>query len=201
MAFIPTDSMALATVFYQDSTNVVAQQRFFCGASSTPTSTDLEEIGEALYTVFVAQVLPQVHANWSMTGIYVRALNEEEGLNFVDTNSYPIQGGNDDALNSGNQVTYTATWNTGLVGRSARGRTYGVGLPPTFQNGVRLQDAGQAALQSCWELVLDAMTTAGHAINVVSFVDGGVPRAEGRALPALSVNVRFPLATQRRRLT
>jgi len=201
MAFVPTPAMALATVFYQDINNVLAQQRFYCGATTVPTETDLEEIGEALYNVFVAQVVSQMHESWSMTGIYVRAMNEEEGLNFVDTNSYPVQGGNSDTLNPGNQVSYTVTWNTGLVGRSARGRTYGVGLPNSFHNGVRLVDAAQTALQSGWELVQEAMVTAGHAINVVSFVDGGVPRAEGRALPAVSVNVRFPLATQRRRLS
>lgn len=201
MAFVPTPGIAQASIFWLSNDNVVAENRLFCGASTVPTETDLEEIGDALYDVLVAQLLPNTSESWSMTGIRVRAMNEAEGIFFEDTNSYPVVGGADDAVAPPSQVAYTVTLNTGLVGRSARGRVYGVGMPPVYQQGVRLTDGGQAALQSVWELIFDAMVTAGHAINVVSFIEAGVPRAEGRALPAVSVSVRFPLATQRRRLS
>jgi hypothetical protein len=200
MAFIPVPDCAMATIFYLSSTNVEAINRFYCATAGVPTATDLEEIGDALYDVWVAQVMENVTENWSLTGIHVRAMNEEEGLQFIDENSYPIVGERSAAVNPANQVSYTVTWGTGLVGRSARGRSYGVGLPNDFHDGVRLSDTGQGLLQANWNLVRTAMETAGHALQVVSFIDGGVPRAEGRALAALTSTVRFPLATQRRRL-
>jgi hypothetical protein len=201
MPFVPTPGIAQASIFWLSNDNVVAENRIFCAVATVPTESDLEEIGDALYDVIVAQLIPNTSVSWKLTGIRVRAMNEAEGLVFDDTNSYPVDGGAADAVAPPSQVAYTVTLNTGLVGRSARGRIYGVGMPPVYQQGVRLTDAGQGALQSVWELIFDAMVTAGHSINVVSFIEGGVPRAEGRALPATSVSVRFPLATQRRRLS
>lgn len=201
MAFIPVPDTIMATVFYQEETGVLAVQRFFAAATDPITLTDLEEVTDALYDVWVAQILENVQENWSLTGIRARSMSEAEGLEFDDENSYPIAGERTTGVNPANQVSYTVTWSTGLVGRSARGRTYGVGLPNDFHDGVRLTDTGQGLLQANWELVLSAMETAGHALQTVSFETGGVPRTEGRPLPILSGAVRFPLATQRRRLS
>ena len=201
MPFVPIPGIAQAIVRYQSNDGVEAINRLYCGCSEIPTMTDLEEIGEALYTVFEAQIAPVMQGDWNLAGIKVRAMNEAEGLEFVDTNTYPVWGEEPATIQTPSQVSYTVTLNTGYVGRSARGRIYGVGLPVFMQNGVRLTDAGHAALQPAWSLVLSAMTTAEHAINVVSFQEGGVVRTAGRPLPVLSVNVRFPLATMRRRLS
>lgn len=193
--------MAAASIFYQSNDATLAMNRLYCACAAVPTETDLTEITEALYDVWVAQVMPAATNSWNLLGISARALNEAEGIEHIDTNSYPVNGGVSEAVQNPNQVAYTVTLNTGLVGRSARGRVYGIGLPVNAQTGARLTDTGRATLQSVWELVHSAMETAGHAIQVVSFVEGGVPRDEGRALPVVSVNVRFPLATQRRRLS
>ena len=201
MPFIPTPGIAQAIIQYQSNDGVVAINRLYCGATAVPTLIDLEEIGDALYDVFVAQILPVTQGDWNLSGISVRAMNEAEGIEFVDANAYPQWGTVDATIATPSQMSYTVTLNTGLVGRSARGRIYGVGLPVTYQNGVRLTTGGQGALQPAWNLVLSAMETAGHAINVVSFQEGGVVRAAGRPLPVVSLNVRFPLATMRRRLS
>ena len=201
MPFIPTPGMAMLTVNYLSNDGVVAINRLYCGVADPVTEEQLEEITEAAYDVWVAQVCPYMSNHWQMTGMVARALNEAEGLQHIDTNSYPVAGGVNDSISPPSQVSYTVTLNTGLVGRSARGRIYGVGLSPTMQNGVRLIDGARNDLQSGWNLVRSAMVAAGHALNVVSFEEGGVPRAAGRPLPVLSVNVRFPLATQRRRLS
>lgn len=200
MAFIPVPDTSMATLHFQDVNAVVAIQRFFCANDDPPTETSLSEIADAIYDWWVAQGSLSVVEEWSLTGITVRAMNEAEGLEFEDTNAYPVVGQVPSALPPANQVSYTVTWNTGLVGRSARGRTYGVGLDNAWHNGVRLLDTTQAALQSEWELFLTALETAGHALQVVSFQEGGVFRTEGRPLPVVSGTVRFPLATQRRRL-
>lgn len=128
-------------------------------------------------------------------------MNEEEGLEIFFSDGFPISGSSA-GTPVPDQVAYTVTWNTGLVGRSARGRTYALGVPAeSIVNNNRLTDAAHSDYQNRWTGIREDFEGIGHALQVVSFVDAGVPRAEGRKLPALSNNVRFPLATQRRRLS
>jgi len=201
MPFIPVPSTAMATLTYEYASGSVAQNRLFCATSDPPVFSDLEEIGDALYDVVVAQLIP-IMSSWAqLDGIRVRAMNEEEGLLFEDTNAYPVPGTLVSSAPTGAQVTATTTLNTGLVGRSARGRVYLVGIPPGGFTDNRLTDVYQGQLQTAWNAIVSAMETAGHALQVVSFFDGGVARTEGRPLPVLSATARFPLATQRRRLS
>lgn len=201
MPFVPTPGIVQANLFHISDQGIFAQNRLYFAASSVPTTTDLEEIDDALYDVYVAQVVNEMSGFWSLTGISYRAMNEEEGIQLVSAQAFPQQGGAGDTEPEANQVCYTVTLNTGLVGRSARGRIYGIGITNGASDGSRLYPASQATYQANWEGVRSAMETAGHAMQVVSFFEGGVPRAEGRPLPVLSVSVRFPIATQRRRLS
>jgi len=201
MAFVSVPDVAMATLEYLSNDGVLAINRLYCGNLDPQTVLSLGEITDALYDVWVAQIMPLTSDSWQLSGIRARAMDVEEGLQFVDENTYPVAGGVSDSPAQGSQVSYTVTLQTGLVGRSARGRVYGVGLPTAAQNGVRLTDAARSARQSAWTLVRTAMETAEHALQVVSFFEDGVARAEGRALPVVSMNVRFPLATQRRRLS
>lgn len=201
MAFVATPGIVQSTLFFEGSGGLFAQNRLYFAAATVPTSTDLTEIDDALYDVVVAQYVANFSGFWQLNGMSHRAMNEEEGLQLVSAQSFPVVGGAGDSEMEGAQVCYTVTLNTGLVGRSARGRVYGVGVVNAAANGNRLTNVYQASYQAEWEAIRSAMETAGHAMQVVSFVEGGVPRAAGRPLPVLSVNVRFPIATQRRRLT
>jgi hypothetical protein len=201
MPFVPVSDCAMVSIFYQSNDGSVAMNRLFVGTPNPTTTEDLAEITDAVYDWWNANLKTYTQADWSLTGIQARDMSTEEGLLYIDENSYPVAGLSSDTIQQPAQVSYTITLNTGLVGRSARGRVYGVGLPNSFQQGNRLTDAARPVLQAVWDLLFEAMETAGHALLVVSFIDEGVPRAEGRALPVVSVNVRFPLATQRRRLS
>lgn len=201
MPFIPTPDCVQSTLFFAGSGGVFAQNRFYFSTASAPTSLDLEEIDDALYDATVANYIDIMSGFWSLIGITHRAMNEAEGLQLVSPQSYPVVGAVSGGEMEAAQVAYTVTLNSGLVGRSARGRIYGIGINGADANGNSLLPAAQAVYQSKWELMLSAMETAGHAFQIVSFFEGGVARTEGRALAAVSCSVRFPLATQRRRLT
>jgi len=201
MAFVPTPGIVMVTPQLLSDDGVVAINRLYCAATEVPTMTDLEEIGDAFYDAFVANIIPNTQSTWSLIGLHMRAMNEAEGLQFDHPGTFPVAGGAVGGAETPSQVSYTITLNTGLVGRSARGRIYGIGMPISYQQGNRLTNAGQSALQSVWNLVRSAMETAGHALQVVSFQEGGVVRTEGRPLAVVSLAARFPLATQRRRLS
>lgn len=201
MAFIPTLACVQANLFYTGPGGAVAQNRLYCAAASPPTEADLTEVAAAVMDWAINDWGPQAIDTWELTGLECRAMNEAEGINFIQTDDLPVDGAVGSGLDIANQVTATVTLNTGLVGRSARGRIYIVGLSSGSNAGFRLTDAVQAQWQGVFENLLTKLSTAGHALQVDSFVDGGVPRAAGRLLPVTSVNVRFPLATQRRRLS
>lgn len=201
MAFIPTLNCIQGRAQFQEETGVVAENIFYFATTSAPTVGDMEEIGGLFQDWALEDWAPMASPNWKMIGLAMRAMNEEEGLQMNWTDGFPVIG-TDTSGGNPLQVAYTITWSTGLVGRSARGRTYGVGLPlgalATFN---RLKDVNRAAYQINWTALLNNMAGAGHALQVVSFQEGGVPREEGRKLPIVGCNVRFPLATQRRRLS
>lgn len=201
MAFIPVPDVVQARLIWQESDGTVAQNILYCATAGVPTEDDMNEVGDAIVTSLNASLFSTITSNWTLTEIAIRAMNEAEGIEISYLDGLPANA-TDGATQTPNQVSYTVTLNTGLVGRSARGRLYGVGVPlPAVEANKRLSSAGQAAIQSGWENMRAGLESAGHALQVVSFQEGGVFRTEGRALSVLSVNVRFPLATQRRRLS
>lgn len=201
MAFIPTPDTVQARAQYLEDSGVVAENIFYMATTSVPTLADLDEIGSVFQDWALEDWAPMATTNWRMTGLALRALNEEEGLAVNFTDGFPVVG-TSAAGAVPLQVSYTVTWATGLIGRSARGRTYGVGLGAAgIEDNTRMNDTTRAAFQINWDALRAGLEAAGHALQVVSFQEGGVPRAAGRPLPVLSCNVRFPLATQRRRLS
>lgn len=201
MAFIPVPDCVQARAQYASSTGVVAENVLYFATSSVPTETDLTEIGDMLAAWLRDAWALNATSNWEAVGINLRAMNEAEGIELAYNTGFPHVGG-DSSAPAPNNASYTVTLSTGLVGRSARGRVYGLALPNNAViNGNRLTDASRGVFQTHWDALRLSANDAAHGWQVVSFVEGGVPRSAGRALPVLSVNVRFPLATQRRRLS
>ena len=201
MAFIPVNNCVQARLQWQSNGGTIAENIFYAATSSAPTPADLSAVGDLFGTWLEESWRIGHNAFWKAIGVSLRAMNEEEGLAVNFTDGFPYVG-TLTSVPEPNQVCYTVTWSSGLVGRSARGRSYGVGLSAgQTENGNRLNDASQLDLQVRWGNLLTVFSTGGHALQIVSFVEAGVPRTAGRMLPILSSNVRFPLATQRRRLT
>lgn len=202
MAFIPVLNCVQARLIWQEDSGVVAQNVFWHATTGAPLMADLEAIGATWGEMMTESGLgPNTTNNWALSSVALRAMNEEEGISLNYTGGMPISG-TGAGYKLPDQVCYTVTWSTGLVGRSARGRTYVLGMAgEAVQNQNRLTDASQASFNNTWGVILEGFATEGHALQVVSFQEGGVPRAAGRMLPILSHQVRFPLATQRRRLS
>lgn len=201
MAFIPVLNTVMLRCLYQEVGGSVAENRLYAACLGVPTMDDLNECGAAYQEWLTESFAPKLTGNWSAINVVVRAMNEAEGIEITYDTDFPVAGENS-TTEFPLQVSYTTTLNTGLVGRSARGRIYGIGLPGEYvTDRKRLNDPGQSALQLVWGNLPTIFESAGHALQVVSFVEGGVAREEGRALPVLSATVRFPLANQRRRLS
>lgn len=98
-------------------------------------------------------------------------------------------------------TTVTASWRTGLAGRSFRGRTYHVGLTEGQVVNNALDSGSRTMLQSAYtQLIIDA-NSAGFPLSVASRVSNGVPRPTGILTPVLTCLVDEFIDSQRRRLT
>jgi hypothetical protein len=201
MPFIPVPNVVQARLDWAHDNGLVAENVFYHATTGVPTMSDLNDIGDLWGSLFAEALVTNTSPEWNLLSVTLRAMNEAEGIEINYSDGFPFAGTNPSSA-APNNCSYTVTWGTGLVGRSARGRTYVIGMPiNSIAQGNRLVDASQAAFQNSWDIVREGFATGGHAIQVVSFIEGGVPRAEGRALPALACAVRFPLATRRSRLT
>lgn len=199
MPFIPVPNIIQARVQWQDIFGNLAQNVFYHASATPITLAHMDEIGAAWQDWLVESWQGSASSTWAATQIAMRDMSVEEGISEVYTTDFPVAGSiAEQALP--NSVTYTVTWSTGLVGRSARGRTYALGVYGSqTEDNTRLKATVQASLETRWANLLAIMDAAAHAIQVVSFSEAGVPRTEGRPLPILAANVRFPLASQRRR--
>lgn len=201
MPFIPTANVVQARLQWQNTYGALAQNVFYHACSAPVTLAQMDEIGAAWSDWLVESWQGAASVTWSCIGIGLRDMSEEEGIGEEYTTGFPIPGTIGEQA-APNQVTYTVTWSTGLIGRSARGRTYALGLYGSqYENENRLKATVQASLQTRWANLIAIQSAAAHSLQVVSYQEGGVPRTAGRALPILACNVRFPLATQRRRVS
>lgn len=201
MAFIPVVDCAQLTAVYTDDSGIVAINRHYFGTEGTPDSTILTALAAGYVDWLTENYLPALTTNWKLTEVIVRDMSIEAGEEVVYTTGLPLAGTNSSTLTP-NQVSYTVTWLTGFVGRSFRGRTYGIGIPYSYSEptGRQITTVAQSALQAAWDAFLTVMSAAGGTLEVVSFFEGGVPRTTGQKTIVAAPRVNFPLATQRRRL-
>jgi len=201
MAFIPVPNIVQARLMLLEDNGVVGQNVFYHACTPPVTIAQMEEIGAKWSETIVAHLVTSITGNWNWSGVLMRDMSEAEGAEINFTEGFPIAGTGSGTINA-DQVCYTVTWGTGLAGRSARGRSYISGLnKEVIVNNNRLSDSAQSDFQNRWTNIREDFEEIGHALQVVSFIELGVPRAEGRALPVLNNLVRFPVATQRRRLS
>jgi hypothetical protein len=189
------------TALFQDQDGVLAINRHYAQISAAPTIEELGTVADGYMDWMIENQSPAMESNWSLTGLTVRDMNVEDGLEFTQSTLLP-QNGQVGSSRLPNQVSATITWLTGFVGRSFRGRTYVVGLPGQYiaTGQKRLTPEGQSGLEGNFNTLLDIMNTAEHPLVVVSFFHDNAPRTEGVSTLIVSARCNFPLATQRRRL-
>lgn len=201
MAFVPVPNTVQVTMVFHDADGIEAVNRYYCATESVPTETDLDDLATTFSDWWEEQLGPYTAPNWSLVAINLRAMNEEFGIEQVYTTGLPSAGSAADTALP-NQVSYTITWLTGLVGRSFRGRTYGIGLRESAvaAGHKQLIPTAVSALHDRYDALRSALETAGHALQVVSYVTGGVPNDPAVTTAVIATRANFPLATQRRRL-
>lgn len=174
---------------------------FHVRAPADPTEADLIEIAEVFAAWWNTDYRPLVQQFTSLQAIEVTDMSADDEEGIVYTTGLPLAGGNAGGALP-NNVTICSKFNTGLTGRSRRGRSYFAGLPqgalqPDQQ---RITSTFQTQLQAAWADLRSSLITAGFEWVVASLYTDGAPRVTGVTTPITSATVNTALDSQRRRL-
>lgn len=172
-----------------------------------PTSTDLETLGENLFTWWSSSYAAIASEDLVLNEILITDMSEEEGIQFT-RNGDGVNGEvSGDILPNNSSVC--VSFRTGFSGRSRRGRNYVPGLPIGSRDGVNtITQAYATALTEAYTALLDSEVVESAIWVIASRFSGTdpdtgrpIPRAEGVTTPVSAVVVTdLILDSQRRRL-
>lgn len=182
--------------------NSVLMQNVLNAFLATPYDlADLQALADAVDAEVAASWLPIQSLDCSYIRTTVRGLefeNDQEAT--ADLNAGP--GGNV-AEGLPNQVTFSIKKQSGLTGRSARGRLYWIGIPNNDlqldENKLKIPEAD--AIEAAVDSMRAAITATDWQAVIVSRFTGGVQRAAGVVFNWVGSDaVNINIDTQRRRL-
>lgn len=139
-------------------------------------------------------------SEWALAQIETRDVGIEGGPVTI-TPYLPNIAGGAAAEAAPNQVAVTVTWQSGLAGRSQRGRTFLTGIPEGNAHGTFIDGGLLALIDAYIAFLVSSLEDAGHALQIVSYVHDHAPRVTAQITPVTAYRINTQLATQRRRLT
>lgn len=201
--FIPAPGTVAAEMVYtqlgQVCENVYHIQRGTTGAS--PTGADMDAIAALLEAWEHNTAISLRSSGVALTKIRVRDLTVQGGLVKEYTPTTAVTGTGTQPPAPGN-VTAAVKWQTGLGGRSHRGRTFHIGLASNLIVGNQLTTAMQAAMLSGYNDLHGRIVAVSPLIHVVvSYSHNKFWRTTAENTPITTCSVDINLDSQRRRLT
>lgn len=203
MAFIPVAN-GVELVFNFDSDDLATAKLVFGVQLTLPAALDtlFAIISTAATSIGMASTKPW-STHWVLHSMTANALDSATAPTVTAGDSpMPIAGSGSGACAPDN-CCVVATMQSGLRGRSYRGRNYWPGIPSAE---LATDSALLAASVAQWETFIDdslitPMAAAEFPLCVISRHHDGAPRSEGIMTNIIGCRVETKLGTQRRRLT
>lgn len=199
MAFQPCPNIAeLSLYFLQDSQPVENVVHINRGAGWTVT--DFNAVFTAVNAWWTANLKPLQATTVINNGLHIRDLTTAAGAERDDSTNKGVLGTQAGTAYP-NSVTATVTLQSGLVGRSFRGRIYHIGLVESQVVANTLTAGTQSAIASAYGALLTALNgIAGTNMVILSRYNSGAKRANGIGTPIAGVRCNLEVMNQRRRL-
>lgn len=200
MAFVPTANGVKVCLRYNQNGETTCNI-FHVDNGAPATLADLTTIAETFLDWWGTNLQSLQENSTALVAIECKALDSVSAPGIEFTDGLPIAGTNSSGALP-NNVTVAVKWNTGLSGRSFRGRTYHVGLAVDQITG-GAQELGVAvvsAFRDAYSALIDALTTLGKPLVVLSLFNGGIARSNGLMTTIINAFVNRVLDSQRRRL-
>jgi len=201
LSFQSVPNCAVCTINYLISGHEAANVLNFQRAVGYDQS-DITDLAALMDDWVNDEVLPLLDNDTSYTNVHVRGLTDINDLE-ADNNDSAGTGGDAGGTPLPNNVTLALKFNTGLSGRSARGRMFIVGLNTTMRtstNEVTTTHGNNwvAAL----EQIPSKLSGSGWEHVVISRFSEGIARVEGMAIPIIQYSYTdLRMDTMRRRMT
>lgn len=202
MAFQSVPDTAEINMLYTLN-DVAAQNVFYAEHPGGYSEANLQALADAVDLIWPITFQNEQPAEVTYVKTEVRGLENEN--DFVVESAVSTGNGTHGAVSFPNQVTFAIKKTSGKSGRSARGRTYWIGIPlnqvePTDEN--MMLAAYAASIVANIDFVRTTINATGtwEAVLVSRFADSQ-KRAEGVTFPwSGTTNVDLRLDTQRGRL-
>ncbi len=202
MAFQPVLDTAEIDMIYTLN-GVAVQNVFYARLTGGYTLTDLQALADMIDSAFLTTFFTEMPMEVSYLRTEVRGLAVENDL-VASQNAGAGTGAHAGAALP-NQVTLSIKKTSGLTGRSARGRTYWIGIPETVllagdENFVSVLWSDAAVADIDFIRILIATVGLWEPVLVSRFANG-VKRTEGKLFPWTgTINVDTRVDTNRGRL-
>lgn len=199
MAFQPVTAACQCLINYRQAGQEMQSQLYF-DTSGSNDPTVLTNLAQVVADWLTNEWAPLAASTATVISLILTNVDIAGGAQVTFTPIGGIQGGNASfAMPTG--TTVTASWRTGLAGRSFRGRTYHVGLTESQVADNALTSTARSDLQQAYtQLIVDA-NIFGTPLSIASRVSNGVPRPAGILTPVQTCLVDEFIDSQRRRLT
>lgn len=199
MAFVPVSNTARFELIFTHN-GVKCENVFHVqNATSSWTSGELHDKAANFANWWITYMAPVVHTTTSLDKIIATSLHTQVSPVYEYTTALPQAGAGTSAPLPGN-VTVAVKWTTGNRGRSARGRTYHVGLMESQVTGNLIDEGFYTTLLTGYQGLLDYITESVNSMRVVSLWSNKVKRESGVTYPILACSIDTTIDTQRRRL-
>lgn len=200
MAFIPAPGCAEVAVCYNEFDQAI--QNVFHVHKSTPFDlAGLHDLAEMFQGWQETDIAPLQSSSVGCSLIIARALDSETAPAIEYTENLPVVGGQTTDPGLPANVTVAVKWNTGLRGRSYRGRTFHIGLCEGMVNGNKVNEAPAAAILGAYQTLLSMLSLSTMDLVVLSKYADKAPRTVAVATPIIGCSVDEWVDSQRRRLT
>lgn len=203
MAFIPTPYTGKFEMFFTHNSQQV-ENVYHVTFAANPTVTDLQAMAAIFVSWWNTNMKAKVRAETVLTAIKATDISSQTGPSITTAAGLPLTGTFASGGPIANSNTVAVKWLTDFRGRSFRGRTYHVGLHASslVTNAQSITTTEVTNLQTAYNALVTAVAAyaTGTHLTVVSFVTGGVNRAQGLPSTITTCQIDATLDSQRRRL-
>lgn len=202
MPFIPADRVINAFLDFTGPDDESCGWSLDFQTAAAVTLTDLLDLGAGIASWFDVTMQPLMTAGFTLNRVKLRDMSSENSFVTDWVGILPLTG-----TLAGNSMPSSVAWclkkQTGLAGRSFRGRIYHMGMGEAEVSGNFVDGTYAANVEDAWNTLLTDMQETGNGFDmvVVSYRTNGAPRTAGLATDVTSiVSVDLRVDTQRRRL-
>ena len=197
MAFIPAPGSAKVEVRFNQDSQLV-ENVFHCLVLDPLDSAQATSIFNTVDAWVKATLRPRQTNNVAYREVQVTGLAAQDSPRFIFSGDGLV--GTKGSSPMPNQTSIALKAGTGFGGRSARGRVFHIGIDRVVVVGNLLTSAESTALISTYNALMTSMTTAGHALHVLSYYHNQAPRTTAVQYPITGYSmVDLIVDSQRRR--